>query len=223
MEDGQPALQMNCPDLIKEHLVLRLAFEQGTLDLLPQGWHLEPDRFRFLRRLWLDCPNRLKDQSGFWDRFFSDPPASGLLAWFYAELLGGCTHIFPPLAPRAMEALAVLYEANSRDEEIAECYAIGLFNLSCDQTPEGRATTLVRLEALYADHPGIDEIAVAYAKGLLILTLDQDEANIPNTVANIAAFLREHPGAIPEFRDTLDKPLSLCPEFIPRYQPLLEL
>ena len=181
-EEGKSVLRMNCPDLIKEHLVLRLAFEQNTLELLPDGWHLEPDRLVFLYRLWSDCPDRLADKTAFWDRFFSAPPASGPLTRLYAHLLWGCTIFFPPLAQRAVDALDILSRANSKDERIAECYANSLFNLSCDQAPEDRATTVEWLKELYDTHSENAKVAVLYAKGLFNLSCDQAPEDRATTV-----------------------------------------
>lgn len=172
-EEGKSVLRMNCPDLIKEHLVLRLAFEQNTLELLPDGWYLEPDRLLFLRRLWFDCPDRLQGQNEFWNRFFSAPLVPGLPARIYADLLWGCTYAFPSLAHEATDALTGLYEANHMDEEIAICFAKGLFNLSCDQSLEGRASTVNQLTKLYNAHFENATVAVQYAMSLFNLSCVQ--------------------------------------------------
>ena len=194
IEDGKPVLKMNCPDLIKEHLVLRLAFEQNTVQLLPDGWYLEPDRLLFLRRLWLNYSDRLKEQTSFWDQFFSAPPASGLPAWLYADLLWGCTDIFSPLAQRATDTLNKLHLANPGDETIAMCYAKGLVNLSISQSPADRAATVDRLEKLYHDHSGNDEVAVAYAKGLYNLTCVQSPEECVTTVVRLEKLYDDHSG-----------------------------
>ena len=163
----------NCPDLLKEHLVLKLAFEKKTLDLLPEGWHLDPTRLSFLRRLWLNYPDRLKDEAAFWDRFFSAPPASGLPAWLYGELLWGSAGAFPPLAQRAVDALDILYRADSKDKQIAACYAKGLVNLSISQSPADRAATVERLKDLYDTYFENATIAGQYASGLVNLSCVQ--------------------------------------------------
>lgn len=195
MEDGAPVLQMNCPDLIKEHLVLRLAFEQRMLELLPDGWHLEPERLLFLFRLWTDCPDRLKDQPDFWDAFFSAPhtPDSSYL-WLYAELVFGCTHLFPTIAQRAVDALSKLYEESNGSHDIDICYAKGLFNLSCYQSPEECTATIDRLEALYTEHPDNDGIAVQYASSLVNLSYHQVLEECAATVERLEALYTEHPG-----------------------------
>ena len=193
-EEGKSVLRMNCPDLIKEHLVLRLAFEQNTLELLPDGWHLEPDRLVFLYRLWSDCPDRLADKTAFWDRFFSALPASGLPAWDYADLLWDCTAVFPPLAQRAVDTLDIWYRADSKDERIAECYANSLFNLSCFQSPEDRAATVERLKDLYDTYFENATIAGQYAMGLGNLTNSQLPVEQTATVDRLEALYYKRPG-----------------------------
>ena len=173
LEAELKVIALNCPDLLKEHLVLKLAFEKKTLELLPEGWHLDPNRLSFLRRLWINYPDRLKKEAAFWDRFFSAPPASGLPAWLYGDLLWGCTDVFPSLAQRAVDALDILSRADSKDERIAECYANSLFNLSCDQPPEDRSSTVERLWELYYAHSENAEVAGQYAKGLVNLSFVQ--------------------------------------------------
>ena len=173
LEAELKVIALACPDLLKEHLVLKLAFEKKTLELLPEGWHQDPNRLSFLRRLWLNYPDRLKDEAAFWDRFFSAPPTSGLPAWLYADLLWGCTDIFRPLAQRAVDALDILYRADSKDEQIAACYAKGLVNLSISQSPADRAATVERLKELYDAHSGNAVVAGQYARGLFNLSCDQ--------------------------------------------------
>ena len=188
-------IALSCPDLLKEHLVLRLAFEgKKSLDLLPEGWHLDPERLIFLRRLFINYPDRLKDQTAFWDQFFSAPPVSDLPAWLYADLLWGCTDVFRPLAQRATDTLNKLYLANPKDETIAMCYAKGLVNLSNSQPPADRAATVVRLEKLYHDHSGNNEVAVRYANGLVNLTCVQSPADRAATVVRLEKLCHDHSG-----------------------------
>ena len=194
LEAELKVIALACPDLLKEHLVLKLAFEKKTLELLPEGWHLDPNRLSFLRRLWLNYPDRLKDEAAFWDRFFSAPPASGLPAWIYADLLWGCTNVFPPLAQRAVDALDILYRSDSKDEQIAACYAKGLFNLVCVQSPVDRAATVNRLKELYDANSENAEVAISYAKGLVNLSNSQP----PKDRATTMELLRELYDALSE-------------------------
>jgi hypothetical protein len=217
-ENDMPVLRMNCPDLIREHLVLRLAFEHKTLDLLPDGWYEEPERFFFLYRLWFNHTERLRDQSDFWDRFFSAPSVNDIYNQLYAELLWSCTYHFPSHTQQAVDTLEARYKNDPGNERTAVYLAHCLFNLTCYQkSPQNRADTVLRLERLYDTHRDNQEITLEYAKGLFNLTLVQSEADIHTTVSDIADFLRAHPDAIPEFREALDKYLTEHPDHENRY------
>ena len=174
-ENDTPVLRMNCPDLIREHLVLRLAFEHKTLDLLPDGWYEEPERFFFLYRLWCNHTERLRDQSDFWDRFFSAPSANDIYNQLYAKLLWSCTYHFPSHTQQAVDTLEARYKNDPGNERTAVYLAHCLFNLTCYQkSPQNRADTVLRLERLYDTHRDNQEIALDYANGLVNLTFGQD-------------------------------------------------
>lgn len=185
-------IALNCPDLLKEHLVLKLAFEKKTLELLPDGWQLDPNRLSFLYRLWLNYPDRLKDQAAFWDRFFSAPPASGLSAWLYAHLLWGCTTLFTTHSQEAVDALVKLYEQNHNDKAIAGCYAIGLYNLACIQPLEKQASAVNRLKELYHTHHDSHEVAIAFANGLYSISPNQSSEERTQTIATLEDICRSH-------------------------------
>ena len=192
LEAELKVIALNCPDLLKEHLVLKLAFEKKTLELLPDGWHLDPARLLFLRRLWVNYPDRLKDQIAFWDRFFSAPTTSALPAWLYADLLWGCTDVFPFLAQRAVNSLAELFNANNGDDMIIKVYAMAMVNLSNTQAPDARATTATRLGVLYNDHSDNVEIAIAYANCLLYLSIVQSPEKHVDTIDKLATLYYAH-------------------------------
>ena len=174
-ENDMPVLRMNCPDLIREHLVLRLAFEHKTLDLFPDGWYEEPERFFFLYRLWFNHTERLRDQSDFWDRFFSAPSANDIYNQLYAKLLWSCTYHFPSHTQQAVDTLEARYKNDPGNERTAVCLAHCLFNLTCYQkSPQNLADTVLRLERLYDSHRDNQEIALEYANGLVNLTVVQD-------------------------------------------------
>lgn len=192
LEAELKVIALTCPDLLKEHLVLKLAFEKKTLKLLPDGWHMDPNRLSFLRRLWLNYPDRLKDQNAFWDRFFSAPPVSGLPAWLYADLLWGCTDVFPSLAQRAVDSLAELSSVNNGDEMIIRIYAMAMVNSSNTQSPDDRAATAIQLEMLYKDHSDNVETAIAYANGLFNLLITQSSEKHVGTIDKLAALYNAH-------------------------------
>ena len=187
-------IALSCPDLLKEHLVLRLAFEgKKSLDLLPEGWHLDPERLIFLRRLWTNYPNRLEAEKAFWDRFFSAPAASGPPAWLYGDLLWGCTTLFKSHAPRAVEVLSRLYEATDKDRQVAICFSKGLYNLTVYQSPEDRSHTVDRLESLYNSYPDCREIVIAFAGGLNSLCVAQAPEDVPHTVDRLESLYGRYP------------------------------
>ena len=189
-------IALSCPDLLKEHLVLRLAFEKKSLDLLPEGWHLDPERLIFLRRLWTNYPNRLETEKSFWDRFFSAPAVSGPPAWFYGELLWGCTGLFQSHAPRAVEVLSRLYEATDKDRQVAICFSKGLYNLTVYQSPADRSHTVDRLEMLYSSHSDCLDIAIQFANGLFNLTNAQAPEDRSHTVERLETLYNSHPNCL---------------------------
>ena len=190
-------IALSCPDLLKEHLVLRLAFEgKKSLDLLPEGWHLDPERLIFLHRLLINYPNRLEAEKAFWDRFFSAPAASGPPAWFYGELLWGCTGLFKSHTPRAVEVLSRLYEATDKDQQVAICFAGGLFNLTVDQSPADCSHTVDRLEMLYSSHPDCLDIAIQFSNGLFNLSNAQAPEDRSHTVDRLEMLYSSHPDCL---------------------------
>lgn len=191
-EGTEQVITLSCPDLIKEHLVLRQAFEKKNLDLLPDGWQQDPGHLLFLRRLWVDYPERLKGQTAFWDRFFGAEPPTGFPAWIYGDLLWGCTDLFRELAPQAVDCLARMYDINGKNQKVAVCYAKGLFNLSNLQKAEERAATIAKLEKLYLEHKDWQEVALAYAKGLFNLSCDQMPEDCAATVERLEKLYLQH-------------------------------
>jgi hypothetical protein len=182
---------LTCPDLLKEHLVLKLAFEKKTIEILPDGWHDDPNRMQFLHRLWIDYPERLKEQSAFWDQFFSVDSVSGLTARFYASLLWGTTAVFPALATKAVWILKRLFTENTDDETIANCYARGLSNLSFDQSIKECAVTVSQLANLHQSYPSWMEIADCYARSLSYLSSLQLLEDCTGTVEQLAVLYHD--------------------------------
>ena len=222
-------IALSCPDLLKEHLVLRLAFEgKKSLDLLPEGWHLDPERLIFLRRLWVNYPNRLEAEKAFWDRFFSAPAASGFLAWLYGDLLWGCTALFKSHAPRAVEVLSRLYEATDKDWQVAICFAGGLFNLTIGQSPEDLPHTVDRLEMLYNSHPDCLDIAIQFSKGLVNLSAAQAPEDCAHTVDRLETLYSSHPECLDIaiqfakglFNLTIGQPSADCSHTVDRLEAL---
>lgn len=191
-EGTEQVITLSCPDLIKEHLVLKQAFEKNNLDMLPDGWQHDPGHLLFLRRLWVDYPERLKGKTAFWDRFLGAEPPTGLPAWIYGTLLWGCTTLFQELAPQAVDCLAGLYGVNGDNQQVAICYVKGLFNLSNSQKAEERAATIDKLEKLYLEHKDWQEVALAYAKSLVNLSCYQTVEGLTATVDRLEKLYLEH-------------------------------
>lgn len=186
-------IYLTCPDLLKEHLVLKLAFEKKKLELLPDGWQHDPNRMNFLRRLWIDYPEQLKDQPLFWDRFFCATPVSGLPARFYGDLLWGTTDVFPEFSTRAVDVLQRLYNENANDETIAICYANGLVNLLHDQPIEEKGITISQLASLHKNHPDWTKVADRYAAGLVNLSSAQQLEECSATIERLALLHQSYP------------------------------
>ena len=212
-EGTEQVITLSCPDLIKEHLVLKQAFEKNNLDLLPDGWQHDPGHLLFLHRLWVDYPERLKGQAAFWDRFFGAEPPTGLSAWMYGDLLWGCTTLFRENAPQAVDCLTGLYGANREDQQVAVCYAKGLVNLPCNQTPEDCAATVDRLEKLYLEHKDWQDILDCYAIGMSNFTLIQSREDCINTVSKLKELYHKHsnrPRVAVEYGIALSQLLDYC-------------
>lgn len=186
-------ISLTCPDLLKEHLVLKLAFEKNKLNLLPDGWHLDVNRLNFLRKLWIGYPERLRNETAFWNQFFSAPLVADLPARLYGELLWGITSLFPELAQRAVDVLHELYKYNVNDEAIATCYATGLANLSCDQPLDEMTTTIHKLKSLHISYPGCMEVADRFAYGLVNLSSEQSAEECEETVEQLELLCHSYP------------------------------
>lgn len=199
-EGTEQVITLSCPDLIKEHLVLKQAFEKKNLDLLPEGWQQDPGHLLFLRRLWADYPERLKEQTAFWDRFFGAEPPNGLPAWIYGDLLWGCTTLFREIAPQAVDCLKGLYDVNRKDRHVAGYYAKGLFNLSYDQKLEDCVVTVDQLEKLHLEHEDWQEVALGYAKGLVNLSCNQKMEDRTATAGRLEKLYLKHE----DWQDILD-------------------
>ena len=191
-EETERIVVLSCPDLIKEHLVLKQAFEKYNLDLLPDGWQNNPGHLLFLRKLWVDYPERLKNQTDFWTRFFGATPPTHFPAWIYGDLLWGCTDIFPDLLNQAVDCSAKLYRANDQDMEIASCYAKGLVNLSNSKTPAERVSAVDCLEELHSACQSRQDIAVHYAQGLFNLSCKREPEELSLVVARFEKLYSAH-------------------------------
>ena len=191
--ERQRVIALSCPDLIKEHLVLNLAFEGGKIELLfPQEWEQDPVQLFFLSKLLVDYSDRLREQPAYWSTFFQATPQNVLPARAYGYILWGYAANYPDDARVAVDRLAQLYDEMEHDTVIAEFYAHGLVILPLKQNLPEQNKTSEELEKLYQNHLDIPEIMVAYAKGLVNLSYDQDLEGCTETVARLYKLYQNH-------------------------------
>lgn len=168
------AIVLDCPDMIKEYLVLRQAFGKGRLNLLlPENWDNDPMQLFFFRRILVDYPEKLEGNNQFWTVFLAGDPKMEFSAQIYGHLLFGTTVQLPKMEKQALDRLEKLYCDFHDNEDIAVEYAQGLFNLSVGQTLEDRAHSVDKLRLLYEQFPTNEELAVLYAQGLVNLSAEQ--------------------------------------------------
>ncbi len=177
------AIILDCPDLVKEYLVLQQAFNKNQTNLLfPKGWDNSPMQLLFLGRILLDYPEKLDGKKQFWTAFFAGNPKSEFPAQIYGNLLFGTTVQLPKMKMHALDRLEKLHNHFHTNENIAVEYAKGLVNLSAKQTLKERALTVDMLRLLHELFPSNEELAVRYAKGVVNLSAEQTVAEQAQTV-----------------------------------------
>lgn len=180
------AVVLDCPDLVKEYLVLRQAFDKGQMELLlPDHWENNPNQLRFFSRILVDYPEKLEGQDRLWEGFFAGDPETDFLAWVYSDLLFGITVLFPKLEEQALGRLKKLYDQFQSNEKIALSYAKGLVNLTVEQPQEKCRQNIGKLKELHEQYESSEEIAVEYARGLFILTYRQPQEECEQSVAKL--------------------------------------
>ena len=168
------AVFLDCPDLVKEYLVLRQAFDKGRLDLLlSENWDNDPVVLLFLSRLLLDYPEKLGESDPFLTTFFAGKPVSEFPVRIYGHLLFGITVQLPQKGEEALDRLEKLHEQFRANEDIVIEYAQSLVNLTVDQTLEDCIHSVDRLGLLQEQFPANEDLATAYAQGLVNLTAKQ--------------------------------------------------
>lgn len=199
LEEQKKVLALSCPDLIKEHLVLNLAFEDGRRDLLfPQGWEDDPRQLSFLGQLLEDYSDRLKERADYWDTIFQAIPQKLFPAKICGHILLGYTAYYSDKRVAvAVDRLAQLYDEMCRVPEIAVEYGSGLFNLTVSQGLGICTDATAKLDKLYQSYPDIPELAIPLAKGLFNLTVEQDCEDCAETVMRLDKLYQSH-AEIPE-------------------------
>ncbi len=190
------AVILDCPDLVKEYLVLRQAFNKGKIDLLlPEGWDNSFMQLLFLGRILLDYPEKLAGKHEFWTTFFAGDPKPEFFALLYGDLLFGTTAQLPKMGKQAVDMLEKLHNRFHTNEDIAIAYAKGLVNLSTDQALEERAQSVHLLKLLHEQFPTSEKLAVAYANGLVNLSAKQALEECEQSVDKLRLLHEEFPGS----------------------------
>lgn len=190
------AVLLDCPDLVKEYLVLRQAFDKGQPHLLlPDNWDNDPLQLMFLRRILLDYPEKLEGHESFWNKFFAGDPKEALSAWIYSDLLFGVTVTLSKMEKPSIERLERLHEQFSTDKDIAVKYAKALVNLAADQKLEDCMQSIQKLEALHQRFPG-EKTATVYASGLFNLTINQELEDAVQIVHQLELLHKQFPDSM---------------------------
>ena len=177
-EKRMEAVVLDCPDLVKEYLVLWKAFDKGKFDLIfPEGWDNCPEQLFFFRQVLWDYPERLEKEHRFWKEFFAGNPNTVLYAQMYGSLLFGVTAQVPKLKEQAALCLETLYHRFQDCEGVAIEYAEALVNLSAEQSLEDCIQSVDKLHLLHGQFQDSEGLAVEYAKGLVNLTSKQSLEN----------------------------------------------
>jgi hypothetical protein len=195
-KDVMEAVVLDCPDLIKEYLVLRQSLKKNQWDLLfPEDWDNDPMQLFFFRRILIDYPEKLEENKRFWQAFFAGDPESEFCAWMYGDLLIGVTVQVPQMIKQAVERQEKLLSRFCDSEEIAVSYAKGLVNLTTKQTLEDLAESVNKLRELREQFPASEEIAASYAKGLVKLTVEQGLEDRVESVGKLRELREQFPAS----------------------------
>lgn len=187
------AVVLDCPDLVKEYLVLRQAFDKGQMELLlPDHWENNPNQLHFFRCILIDYPEKLEGKDRFWEGFFAGDPETDFSAWIYSDLLFGITVQLPKLGERAQDRLKKLHDQFQLNDRIAFSYAKGLFNLTVKQSQEECGQSVSKLRELHERYESNEEIAAEYAKGLFNLTVEQPQEEREQTIQKLKGLYEKY-------------------------------
>ncbi len=162
------AVLLDCPDLVKEYLVLKQAFDKKRMPLLlPDGWYNNFMQMFFLHKAFVDYTEKFMGQVSFWETFWEEEPKDTSLMGIYGYLLNDIIILFEKFREQAINRLEKIYQQSPEHKETATVYAQGLFNQTVGQPLEKRTESVGKLRSLYEQYPNEKEIALAYAKGLV--------------------------------------------------------
>ncbi len=185
-EHSIEAVLLDCPDLIKEYLVLQQAFDKKNWDLLfPDHWDNSPFQLIFLQRVLLDYPEKLKGNSVLGKKLLDGAPTDDFSAWRYSILLFMMTEWFPSIEEAAVNRLKALRNQFSSNEPIAVTYAKWLCVSTQDQSLLSCRQTIHTLQTLYEEFPESTELAILYAKILVNLASEQSLTECKQTIVSL--------------------------------------
>lgn len=186
------AVVFDCPDLVKEHLVLQQAFDKGQNNLLfPEKWDSSFMQLAFIQRILRDYPKKLEGKEWFWNSFFDGNPTTGLPAWTYSSILFGITMQIPEMKKQVVERLIKLQGIYCADEQIAIDLAWSLFSLTTKREAEDCVQSVKRLENLHHQFRNCEEIADSYAKSLVNLMATQQIEDCKHSVLRLEELYRQ--------------------------------
>jgi len=193
-KDFIEAVILDCPDLVKEYLVLRQAFNRNKLNLLfPEDWDNSPMQLFFLLQVLLDYPEMLDGKSQFWATFFAGNPKTESVAQLYGNLLFNTTVQLPKMAKHTIDWLEKLHNIFHTNEDIAVLYAMGLVNLVTEQTLEECTHSVDKLRMLHEQFPISKDLAIKYAKGLFNLSAKQTLEECTHCIDKLGLLHKQFP------------------------------
>lgn len=197
------AVSLNCPDPVKEYLVLRQTVAQNDTALLfPDGWEDDPGYLQFDRRLLLNYPDQLSGSKSFWDRYFAGEPKKYFSKFLYGEFLWCVPDRCLEQGQRAADRLEKLMNDYDQDRFTALQYAKALVNLSYKQSLEQCRKAVGRMKLLW-DRDGFRndrEFTLRYIMTLVNLTYHRPPLEENREAARLVAELWD----TDDFRDDRD-------------------
>lgn len=219
------AVVMNCPDLVKEHLVLWQVFEKRQTSLLfPENWDNDPMPLHFFGNILRDYPEKLEENGWALDTFLKGEPKSEFPAAFYSRLLFNISAFFPNMTAQAAERLEKLSGRFPDQEKIAVAYAKTLTNLSAKQSAERCVSALEKLTRRFSEQ---ETIADAYARALVNLSADQSPQECVSAIEELTLRFPEQENIADAYATALvnlsaDQPLDGCAAAIEKLLSLCE-
>lgn len=153
--------------------------------MLPNNWENKPTNLLFINRLSLDYPERLANQTLFWNKFFSVMPQNENTACMYSNTLFAISMIMPEFTKLVLNQLNNLCKYFPNSQDIAFDYAKTLFNLTEEQNLVECTKTVQELKFLHNEFFDNQNIALEYAKGLFNLTVGQNLNECKDTVQEL--------------------------------------